>query len=139
MNVTQDVVTDLLPAYVSGEASADTRTLVDEFLKANPSFASIMDATRRGLGEPLLAREPALPADVEKEAVSRTRGVIRRLRRLFVFATILTLLPLSFTFGREGVHFLLQQEPKAAAFWVPASMLWFIYFRTQRRLKGAGL
>lgn len=30
-NVTRDVITDLCQLYVSGEASADTRTLVEAF------------------------------------------------------------------------------------------------------------
>jgi hypothetical protein len=38
-NVTRDVVSDLWPLYVSGEASADTRTLVEAFLGEEPEFA----------------------------------------------------------------------------------------------------
>jgi hypothetical protein len=33
MTVTQGVITDLLPAYLSGEARADTQAPVDEFLR----------------------------------------------------------------------------------------------------------
>jgi hypothetical protein len=32
MNVTRDVIYDLLPGYFSGDLSPDTRALVDEFL-----------------------------------------------------------------------------------------------------------
>ena len=39
MNVTHNVVTDLLPLYLAGEASDDTRVLVEAYLKQNPSFA----------------------------------------------------------------------------------------------------
>src|SRR5262249_34523985 len=72
-------------------------------------------------------------------AVSRTRGVIRQQRRIVAFAIVLTLLPLSFTIGAEGVRFLLRDEPRTAVFWLPAASLWFTYLRMQRRLKTAGL
>ena len=52
MNVTREVIYDLLPAYFAGEASADTRALVEEF------FAT--DAERRIAGDtPAIVRTPA--------------------------------------------------------------------------------
>ena len=46
MNVTREIVKDLLPLYVSGEASADTRTLVESFLREDPELARLVDALR---------------------------------------------------------------------------------------------
>ena len=40
MNVTDNVIRDLLPVYLAGEASADTRTLVEEYLKEHPALAA---------------------------------------------------------------------------------------------------
>jgi len=45
MNVTHDVVSDLWPLYASGEASADTRALVDTFLAGDPAFGRIVSDT----------------------------------------------------------------------------------------------
>lgn len=42
MTVTRDVVSDLWPLYASGEASADTRTLVEGFLAGDPAFAAAL-------------------------------------------------------------------------------------------------
>jgi hypothetical protein len=42
MNITRDVINDLWPLYSAGEASADTRTLVDEFLEQDPQFAELV-------------------------------------------------------------------------------------------------
>jgi anti-sigma factor RsiW len=139
MNITQDVITDLLSAYVSGEASADTKTLVDEFLREHPQFAAIVHAARRGASEPLLADHRAIAPDLEREVVRRTRAVISRQRLMLAFAIVLTLMPLSFTIGAEGIRFLLRDEPRTAVFWLPASALWFTYLRMQSRLKTAGL
>ena len=44
LNVTRDVVADLWPVYEAGEATADTRALVDEFLANDPSFAQTLRA-----------------------------------------------------------------------------------------------
>lgn len=139
MTITQDVVTDLLPAYLSGEASADTKALVDEFLTGHPQFAAVVHAARRGFTESLPADQRAMAPDLEREAVRRTRAVIRRQRRALAFAVIFTLLPLSFTVGAEGIRFLLRDEPRTAVLWLPAACLWFVYLRMQARLKTAGL
>ena len=42
MNVTRDVITDLWPVYASGEASPDTRALVEAFLQGDPEFARLI-------------------------------------------------------------------------------------------------
>ena len=39
MNVTREVVVDLLPLYVSGEASPATRALVEAWLRDDPELA----------------------------------------------------------------------------------------------------
>lgn len=41
MGITRDVVHDLLPIYVANEASADTRALVEEYLKTDPELADV--------------------------------------------------------------------------------------------------
>jgi anti-sigma factor RsiW len=141
MNITRDVITDLLPAYLSGESSADTQALVDEFLRGDSEFASIVQAARRGQpGESLLAGQRPIAPDQEREAIRRTRAVIRRQSWTFAFAIFFTLLPLSFAFGAEGIRFLmLRDEPQSALFWIPAGYLWFRYLRMQRRLRATGL
>ena len=42
MKITRDVITDLWPVYQSGEASADTRALVENFLREDPEFARLL-------------------------------------------------------------------------------------------------
>ena len=41
-NVSRDVVSDLWPLYRSGEASADTKRLVERFLAEDPEFARLL-------------------------------------------------------------------------------------------------
>ena len=94
LNVTRDVVADLWPIYESGEATADTRALVDAFLASDPEFAGTL---RRA------ANVPTPPVDLEPEAklaaLKRTRDLVRGnawLRGLRLFALVMTL----FAFGR---------------------------------------
>ena len=39
MNVTKDIISDLIPLYAANECSADTRALVEEYLRGNPKEA----------------------------------------------------------------------------------------------------
>ena len=38
MNITRNIINDLLPIYFSGEGSEDTRNLVDEYFRQDPAF-----------------------------------------------------------------------------------------------------
>jgi hypothetical protein len=38
MEITRNVIEDMLPLYLADEASADTRALVDEYLKTDPEL-----------------------------------------------------------------------------------------------------
>jgi anti-sigma factor RsiW len=72
MTVTRSIIIDLWPTYASGEASDDTRALVEEFLRGDPDLA------RQLQKDPLAALEPpSLPPDTEMRAFARAR---RRLR-----------------------------------------------------------
>lgn len=88
LNVTRDVVTDLWPVYEAGEASADTRKLVDEFLGNDPAFAEKLRATL-----PLAPPAPVVAPDAKLAALKRTRDLVHGnawLRGLRLFALVIT-------------------------------------------------
>ena len=41
MEITRNVILDLLPLYLAGEVSADTRALVEEYLETDPELANV--------------------------------------------------------------------------------------------------
>ena len=41
MNITRNVILDLLPLYVANEVSADTRTLVEKYLETDSELANV--------------------------------------------------------------------------------------------------
>ena len=65
MKVTRDVIYDLLPAYFAGDASDDTRALVEAYFETDPEFARmasrfqaiVADRERPGASADASARE----------------------------------------------------------------------------------
>jgi hypothetical protein len=128
------MIVDLLPLYQSGEASADSRTAVEDFLRRDPSLARLIAEESMG-AEVIPAR-----ASLERQAVSRTRAIIRRRSWVLAFAVFLTLLPFSFAFrGNEVTFFMLRDQPSSALFWLGAAALWVMHIRLTRSLGTAGL
>jgi hypothetical protein len=80
MNVPRDVLLDLLPVYLSGEASAATRQLVEEALRDDPQLA-VRLRTERELSLP--GHPPELRPELELEALRRTRRLLGWQRWMF--------------------------------------------------------
>lgn len=140
MNVTDDVVNDLLTLYLADEASADTRALIEERARREPAFAARLAAARAV--DLNAAAMPAAPlGDAELRALQRTRQAIF-LRTLF-FATGLffTLIPLAIHGDEHGVRFLiLGRHPGLMwAFWSVAAASWVAWYVMQREVRRAGL
>ena len=43
MEITRNVILDLLPLYLADEVSADTRALVEKYLETDPELANIAE------------------------------------------------------------------------------------------------
>ena len=143
MKVTQDVITDLLPAYLAGEASQDTTNLIEEFLRQNPEFSTVVQAQRQAFGaqQELLEPASALSADHELLTLSRTRTLMERHKWSMALAFMLTAFPFSFVFSHGHLTFLLARDQPliASVAWFGAVVLWIQYFVTRRRLRATGL
>jgi hypothetical protein len=94
MNVTREVIHDLWPVYAAGDASADSRALVDEFLRQDPELAMLL----QGRGEETLLRQamPELPPDPEARALRRTKRLLHGWDWLLFMAIMFS----CFAFGR---------------------------------------
>ncbi len=102
MKVTRDVVMDLLPLYVAGEASADTRALVEEFLRQDPELERRARETRLDPLSAAGAPRAVVPPDLEMRSLRRTRGLLRWQRLTYAWALTLSLLSLSSAISSEG-------------------------------------
>ncbi len=91
MKLEREVIIDLLPAYFSGEASAATRMLVEEFFRENPEFEKSARSAAGPL-ESLKAAPPRLDPEKEKLALERARLVTETRTSFFWLAIISTLM-----------------------------------------------
>lgn len=110
MNVTRNVVNDLLPLYQAKEASEDSRALVEEFLRENPEFQrEILERAARA--ESLLAQPlPTLDPSLEMATLKRTRRFIRA-RIVFLSLSIACgLVPFSFAVDSHGLRWILWRD-----------------------------
>jgi hypothetical protein len=136
MKITRNVITDLLPAYLSGEASADTRALVEEMAGQDPDIGRLVESSRNERSDAMIQHAVALPPNLEREIVARTRAVLRRRSWTLALALFFTCVPLVFAFDAGGITFLMfRDEPGSRLFWVSAAYLWFDYVRQSRRLR----
>jgi hypothetical protein len=136
MKITRDVVTDLWAAYESGEASADTRALVEAFLKDDPDLGRIL----AGKGEPALpAATPGPRADADKKVLVAAQRMIRRRKWLQGLALFFTMLPMTSVYTDRLRFSLWRDLPAlAVASLMAAAALWAAYAAAGRRLKVRG-
>jgi hypothetical protein len=131
--ITRDLMIDLLPAYLSGDASTDTKLLVENYLKENPDFAQLIKHEAKVVF-------PSVPAaasnNAELAALKKTQKHLRRLGWIMGIAIFCTLLGISFQFGPEGIKWTWGFNPGiAVALEVTGALLWIWYFRGRRVTK----
>lgn len=130
INVTREVVTDLLPIYFAGEASGDTKTLVEDYFRQDPDFERVARSAATPL-DTLRAVRPIVPeAETEKRDLENVRWRLQWRRVLFVVSSFLTLSPLSFY--SHGPIVWRDTLWDSAFFWSLAVLSWFLYFARLR-------
>jgi hypothetical protein len=139
MYVSREVVLDLLPLYAAGEASAASRTLVEEYLSIDESLREEVD--RNALLKPLELPEtaPKLPDDAELRTLKRAQHLLAWQRRLYAMAVTFSVLCVSgvgwFDHGFR-FHFFLSAYPQ---YFRPciglAVSCWIYYFFFRWRMR----
>jgi anti-sigma factor RsiW len=160
MTITRDIVRDLMPAYWSGEATADTRAAVESYFAQDPAFAEEArreaEALRHLGSSPSQGSEPSrgpekarrrvvvsIHVGSREKTLERTKSVLRRQRILFALASSFTLnaLSLGFSFQVEGggvrVRWLALpgQGVLVVVAALIAAVLWIFYVRIHRRVR----
>jgi len=138
MKIERDVILDLLPVYLSGEASSATRDLVEECLKEDPDLAR---RVREHGAEsfPKLSLPP--PPELELKSLLRTRRLLGVQRWLFALTITFTSIALAtrveFHGGRiDLLRPLILDYP--LQFGIPLALgigCWIAYRRIRRRLR----
>jgi len=131
MKITRDIVKDLLAVYLAGDASGDTRALVEDWLRTDPELAAQLAQARRIDLPTVAAPQPT----AEKRSLDRTRRYLRGRSVVLGMAVYFSTLPVSVTFGSDGFRGLLLHDWLARIpVIVVAAALWAVYWRMSRRL-----
>ena len=137
MNALPDeVMRDLLTVYLAGEASAETRRLVESYAGENEAFArALSEAQSLELPQPAVR-----PPDREMESLRRTRALLQWRGLLMAAGWSCTLLPCSMAFHNWHLDFFMLRDAPWTAFalWFLAAQIWTWFFLLQRRLRRLG-
>lgn len=85
MKITRDVILDLLPLYIAGEASTDTNSLVEKYLETDPELFKLAQDQMKKLN---LSDEIPVPLteDDKMKAYRKTRWL------MFVYIVFLAII-----------------------------------------------
>jgi hypothetical protein len=73
--IPRNVILDLLPAYIAGEASEETKSLVEDFAKTDTQIASFIRSGN--LEEDPISQRLTIPEDLEMKTIKHVRRSIR--------------------------------------------------------------
>lgn len=135
--VSKHVIRDLMPLYLAGEASDDSRRLVDDFLRAHPEEQQLHPS-----GNALSLPQVALPDHLEMTSLDRTRKLYGHRSTALGAALAVSYAVFSFRFGRQGLTFVFFRDLPLAASWAllaAAAALWAVFLVLQYRWAATGL
>ena len=137
MKLEREVIIDLLPAYFSGEASAATRRLVEEFFRENPDFERSARSAAGPL-ESLRVTPPKIDPEKEKLALERARLVTETQTSFFWLGVISTLMLFLFRIQNGKVIWIVWSgfgsgSGRALLFVAMAVFFWTFYFYARTR------
>jgi hypothetical protein len=129
MNVTKDIINDLIPLYVANECSADTRTLVEEYLQQHPEEAVKLQRIIN------TAVPDAVPLAKNLDEVRAFREARRRLRlrsSVMALAIFFSCAPLSF-FSIDGRTWWMPRDaPVGSLTYAAIAVLFWIIYAVER-------
>ena len=139
MNVSRDIILDLLPVYLAGEASPATRELVESCMQHDEDLARRVRLHRKESFTGAAA--PSLPPDLELRSLRRTRRILALLRWLFGCAIGFTAVAFSLEVSIKGgrpveFHPLLRDYPVPLGGCLLLGLAcWLAYYIIRRRLR----
>ena len=112
MTITRDVIIDLLPLYLAGEASEDTRQLVEAYLATDPSLIKLTEQAQ----ESLTIEDIPYTLNKEKEmkSLDKVKKYMKQRNSFMAMAFLSTGLLLAFRFEGTDVSWFWNETPNAA-------------------------
>ncbi len=133
MTVTKDVIRDLMPLYLAGECSSDTRRLVEEFLRAHPEESLEEDT--------LALPKVSPPAGLEMTSLEHTRKIFGWRSMALAAAFAVSYSVFSFRFSGDGLVFVMYRDLPVVTYVLlaVAVAIWIVFFVLHRRWFATGL
>lgn len=133
MKISRDVIIDLLPLYLAGEASEDTRQLVEQFLADDPALAKLAEQAKvdKWNGE--------IPVPLHKEdemkSFEKTKFLLFQQKLFLALSVGTTLLFIAFRFDENGVEWLWANSPQFGwAVFTVAVVFWMAFLNVNWQL-----
>lgn len=137
MKITEAVIRDLHVLVQAGEASGETRALVEAWLAGHPDLAD--ELSGQDALPPMPAIAPPAPGG-EFRALRRAKRLLTMRSWSMALGFFFTVLPLSFGGNNDGVRFLLipSHMGLAAVSLVFGIAAWIVFVRVSRALRPVG-
>ena len=130
MEITRDVILDLLPLYLADEVSDDSRRLVEDFLAADPQLAKLVEKTA------VLPLPDAPPSQLNKETEMKN---FEKTKHYLFQRNIFLLLAILFTFFWLGVSIIYVFWENIGVLGFPtflvAGLFWAAFFNINSKLE----
>lgn len=143
MEITRNIIQDLLPLYLAGEVGPETRAAVEEFLSRDATLAAEVERLKSDSLKQILTggTNMTLPQDHDAQTLARTRSTIAQRSWMIGLAIAFTLFPMSFVFDKGHIQWMLIRESPslAMASWAAALGFWVGFVIHNRRLRSSGL
>jgi anti-sigma factor RsiW len=143
VEVTRNIIQDLLPLYLAGEVCPETRALVEEFLSRDATLAAEVERLKSDSLRQILigGTNIRLPQDHEAQTLARTRSELAQRSWNLGLAIAFTAFPFSSIFAGGHVQWMLVRDiPSVAmASWAAAAGFWVGFIIHNRRLRSTGL
>lgn len=129
MNVTKEIINDLIPLYAANECSVDTRLLVEEYLQCNPQQA---EELRRVMTTSVPQNVPSAKNLDEVRAFREARRRLQRRSWEMAFAIFFSLAPFSFVWTERRVWWLLRDSPASAMVYAVLGVVFWVIYAVER-------
>jgi hypothetical protein len=134
--ITKPIILDLVPAYLAGDCSEDTRRLIDEFAATDADLARMI--RQQAIALPSPAGE-APTADLELQTLLRTKRLIHRQAWYLGLAILFTFIAFTYRIGPDGIAWTASYSRLLATLFALSALgFWAAYYRVGTWLRGFG-
>jgi hypothetical protein len=132
MNITKNIINDLLPLYCSEECSNDTKLLVEEYLQKNPELKQQAKQFSQNL---FLNHIPQnLNKEDEMKSLVKTQRILKSRSYIMGLAIFFSLAPFSFFYIHGKFYSVITDSPVSALIYSSIGIcFWITYFIIKRR------